>query len=910
MIILGNHTKQPTVYGSVGINKAYCTDYCTDGGSNLINFSRDIVEYAREYIRMGLCVIPLRPRSKEPLIPWREFQKRRPTLEEAEKWFVNTLNNLAILCGTISGNLIVFDIESLKKYEEVRRKIEEKLGEDIARIIFDTWVVGTGGGGVHVYLKVIASPELFKEYFRTKIRLIDGVDVKGEGGYVVAPPSIHPNGEEYRFVYRPPSGDIAVVHHTVLAEILEALSPARIKEIEGLKKPIGGRRGEEKPTIGRRLSEDQIKHVVSLIEPYYVKGYRDLIIYALLGLLAKTGVDYDSAHRIVELLAMQAKDEEANQRLYLVDYHYGRRVNVVGIERLKGVSGLREEFEKVLRGQGIPEEEVVRRISETITELYITLGIGRGPGVAWLERRGGRVRKWVAVGRHGIYMFKRVKDGEEPTIQIVSNAVISDVRGVKILGLGLRNLYWARINGEEISGTVEEIAEYIEEHHGLERGSKYAVARLIEFMAEEEKELFYSPGPWVVDGKIQLAGEPGYTPPWKEYRVWRIPEGDVDVELKRKALKSIRNLVLAYRDPSKASLVLCYNATTPIAHYIKVVLGIVFHMIVHGLEESGKSLLLDLVKSLYNITWDETFPGSDYQARKMLAESSLPAVIDELTELINAYAQNKKEAIDAINVLHRAATQETLKVSGGYQYGGHFLAVRALVGATNTDITIVPWQADKFILVQISGREGVRIEKARGHTPRTMSGDVKRVLPYIGIELLKEVEGLIGEIGELRYLPRSEIREKLVEIGYKAWRRLYEKYGLEPFPQPSKTETEEGKTGVREQYRDMLISYVRKCMEGDKSVECIIKAFNDAEENVEALNMLEKELAIVSVKPNGTLELLCKTSFITKFSKYAEHYGLIGMGWRRLAEILGFKKPTKRRIGGKMVNNILGLKLF
>jgi hypothetical protein len=62
--------------------------------------------------------------------------------------------------------------------------------------IFPTIPVGgvrvrTGGGGLHVYLKYSGG--------RIPAKLADGIDLKAEGGYVVAPPSLHVSGRRYEF---------------------------------------------------------------------------------------------------------------------------------------------------------------------------------------------------------------------------------------------------------------------------------------------------------------------------------------------------------------------------------------------------------------------------------------------------------------------------------------------------------------------------------------------------------------------------------------------------------------------------------------------------------------------------------------------------------------------------------------
>jgi len=73
--------------------------------------------YATLYLSKGLSIIPLKPRSKEPLMPWKEFQDRLASDKEVEEWFSGSENNIGIVCGSISGNLIVIDFDS----ETIRR---------------------------------------------------------------------------------------------------------------------------------------------------------------------------------------------------------------------------------------------------------------------------------------------------------------------------------------------------------------------------------------------------------------------------------------------------------------------------------------------------------------------------------------------------------------------------------------------------------------------------------------------------------------------------------------------------------------------------------------------------------------------------------------------------------------------
>jgi hypothetical protein len=725
--------------------------------------------------------------------------------------------------------------------------------------------------------------------------------------YELIPPSIHPTGVRYEWVqpidFESPNYGIYKLEDSEFREL--------IKELEGLRKSgeeVGaGEVGEERK-VRRKLTEEQIRKLKDLIIRYYEPGHRDRLVFSLLGLLIKAGIDHESSKRLIELITTEANDEEAKQRLYLVDYHYGRRVNTVGVEKLLGVSGLREELESILRERGLSEDEIAKQVSETITELYSILGLTKIPHTAWLKRKGDLILEWVYAGKHGTYLFRRGSE-DKPVTQVISNAVIKDVKEVKVLGLNLSNLYKVYVGDEVVTGTLDELVSYIEKHYGVERGYRYAVQRLIQYMAEEGEGVFYSPGPWVVDGRLVFAREPGYTPSWRPYITWDIPDDDIDVELKKKALEAIKKLVEAYRNPAKPSLVLSYAAISPLAHYIKRVLNIAFHMIIHGVEGTGKSVLTDTIKLIFNITDDQyhPLPRSDFQARVCLSLSTLPAIVDEIGGLIEGYKNGRKDAVEVVEVLQRAATQELLRVSGSHQYGGYFLAVRAMIATTNSDISLVPWQLDKFVVVRISSDDAIDVSKAVGYTPRTMDNDVKNAMKYVGVELLREVERLIPEIDGLRSLPRDELRVKLIELGYRAWVNLYKKYGLEPFPQPAVEVTSE-KVSINEQYRDVFKSYLALVRE-NKLKDAVLTSYEEelVEVSKDALESLEKNHVIEIKYSDGRKEIVCKTTFLTKFNEYvSREYGLPRVGWENLAEILGLRR-TRRKIGGKTINNLLHL---
>ncbi len=142
------------------------------------------LDLAKNYLAKGFSVIPLKIKDKRPAIDsWKEFQERRPSEEEIVQWFGNgTSNNIGIVTGKISG-ITVIDFDSP---EAIQFAKDHRFPE--------TPMVKTGKG-YHGYFG-------YKEGVRNFQKRDDlpGIDLRAEGGYVVAPPSIHPDGHAYSWI--------------------------------------------------------------------------------------------------------------------------------------------------------------------------------------------------------------------------------------------------------------------------------------------------------------------------------------------------------------------------------------------------------------------------------------------------------------------------------------------------------------------------------------------------------------------------------------------------------------------------------------------------------------------------------------------------------------------------------------
>ncbi len=144
------------------------------------------LDAALGYLALGWTPIPAAARSKRPLILWRPYQERSPTEAELRDWFRKWPGaNVLIVTGARSG-LVVLDIDPAHGGAESLSELEARHGA-LPRTI----EAETGGGGRHIYF---AHPG---GEVRNRTGMAPGLDLRADGGVIVAPPSIHPSGRPY-----------------------------------------------------------------------------------------------------------------------------------------------------------------------------------------------------------------------------------------------------------------------------------------------------------------------------------------------------------------------------------------------------------------------------------------------------------------------------------------------------------------------------------------------------------------------------------------------------------------------------------------------------------------------------------------------------------------------------------------
>lgn len=232
-------------------------------------------------------VIPVRE-DKKPAVKWAEFQTRMATDEEMKDWFINKRLGVGIVTGKLS-NLCVVDIDSTDGEGNLR---------EVSPEVFRAPNVSTPRGGRHLY-------HLYREGVGNKVGVIPGTDFRGEGGFVVAPPTVGPNGKPYTW--------------NVPLDTLQDLPTLPDSYVNAVEKPRFSQSVATKPAT------------------MFVEGRRDSDLFHLAHTLVKGGMPKEEVLSVVAIAAractppmddrtVYEKVESAIQRAYTADRNYTEEI--------------------------------------------------------------------------------------------------------------------------------------------------------------------------------------------------------------------------------------------------------------------------------------------------------------------------------------------------------------------------------------------------------------------------------------------------------------------------------------------------------------------------------------------------------------------------------------------------------
>ena len=133
----------------------------------------------RQLADLGFSIFPVERGGKRPLVKWERFQSERADPAQVDTW-AGRDTNVGIATGAVSG-LLVLDLDSEAAITEA-----EALG------LPNTLTVRTGKG-LHAYFQHPGGK------VGNRAGLKPGWDIRGDGGYVVGPGSLHPSGKRYEW---------------------------------------------------------------------------------------------------------------------------------------------------------------------------------------------------------------------------------------------------------------------------------------------------------------------------------------------------------------------------------------------------------------------------------------------------------------------------------------------------------------------------------------------------------------------------------------------------------------------------------------------------------------------------------------------------------------------------------------
>jgi len=669
-----------------------------------------------------------------------------------------------------------------------------------------------------------------------------------------------------------------------LIEFNDVRTPLR-EVLDKLAKLVGG--SEEKKAVTmpapqeQKLKDEHILKIVELLRPAYKPGQRDLIVFYLSGWLRKANVDYESARKVIEVLAQG--DEEFKHRIYVLDRTYGKRGNPPSAKEMAGKSGLQEVLEETL-GEGealtvIKEiEEILNTASPHADSIFAIINYAKQMYYVANFRRHAILR-----GR-----FKE-QDGKRTFIymeRIVKGVPTKVVRYINPLGGITRyDVVWEVpdrprpivLEGVTTKDIVSRLrAEGLVFHTRLVED---AVNAIIEAMVEkgkvETREEIDKQGFFIIDGEL------------RGVKV-EVPD-KVDLDELREALDLLDELATEwYADvQDKFATVIKWFAVAPFIYAQKQEGRWVPWLYLFGASMAGKSTMAEIGANIWNRhTKIRELTGSniDTVARlgKVLESGTFPIIINEPGAVFT-----KEDLADTIK------NSITSLVARGRFMHGEYVEVPALTPLCFTSNRVLVRDdalLRRFVVLNF------HIQERRSEEAIQKFKEVKTKFPKLGV------------IGDVIAYAMLKTQKKFDDTNWQdvaEWllKKVYEVAGREApewIAKRAETETQEDLEEIDiENLREFLISKINDAYQRYVGkIEIITENSSRTLKNAYAVPVEWR--AEVVAKNNLISWLMWKSNSILItagiLNEVRDFLGDITM--RSLAELLGGEYTTKK-IGGK-----------
>jgi len=196
----------------------------------MISTTPDILMNALAIRGAGVSIVPIDHQTKRPLnrlLPrddnrkpvWKPFQTAIADEAIVRAWFSGGAESFAVVGGAVSGGLLILDFDVARLYQQWQVDVGD-LAEGLP-------VQRTGGGGYQVFCRCSSPGENAKlawvECETEESGREIAIETRGEGGYAVVPPSLHPDGTRYEMI----SGELAEIPMIAQARADALIAAAR-----------------------------------------------------------------------------------------------------------------------------------------------------------------------------------------------------------------------------------------------------------------------------------------------------------------------------------------------------------------------------------------------------------------------------------------------------------------------------------------------------------------------------------------------------------------------------------------------------------------------------------------------------------------------------------------------------------
>ncbi len=225
------------------------------------------LDAALRYCDEGRSVIPIKPRDKIPFIKWEPYQSKRAEPDQIKEWWQKWPNaNVALITGRLSG-IDAIDADSSKGYSALIKLLPTN---------FLTPESQTPKGR-HLFVE-------HTDGLGNATRFIEDCDYRGEGGYIIVPPSLGANGEQYSWL---PGKSIFEIAPTPLPEVLYMLLTNVL-------------RGDN-----NNYSDNKRQQTTTPDNICFEKGHRDNTLFHLANCLIKGGMLTHDIQQLLTLIALK-----------------------------------------------------------------------------------------------------------------------------------------------------------------------------------------------------------------------------------------------------------------------------------------------------------------------------------------------------------------------------------------------------------------------------------------------------------------------------------------------------------------------------------------------------------------------------------------------------------------------------